>query len=218
VANVQRVYTKEFKEEAVKLVESSGKSAAQVARDLGVSDSAIYLWQKQLAEKGPDAFPGTGHQSELEEENRRLKRELEITRQERNILKKVVSIFSRKQRCAYQFIEQYKQEFPVVGMCRVLSVSESGYDAWRKRPESQHTREDARLPTQIQHIFVTHRGVYGSPRIHVEIQDLGRRCSRKRIARLRPRKRDGCPAQALSSDNDQKQSQACSRAQSPSAG
>jgi transposase len=98
VKKVQKVYTKEFKEEAVKLVQSSGKPAAQVARELGISDSALYLWQKQLAEKGPDAFPGTGHQSAQEEEIRRLKRELEVTRQERDILKKVVSIFSREQR------------------------------------------------------------------------------------------------------------------------
>jgi transposase len=98
VAKVQKVSTKEFKEEAVKLAQSSGKPTAQVARELGVSDSAIYQWQKQFAEKGPDAFPGTGHQSALEEENRRLKRELEIARQERDILKKVVSIFSREQR------------------------------------------------------------------------------------------------------------------------
>lgn len=84
----------------------------------------------------------------------------------------------------YQFIEQYKQEFPVVSMCRVLAVSESGYYAWRKRPESLHTREDARLTTQIQGVFVTFRGVYGSPRIHAELQDQGWRCSRKRIARL----------------------------------
>jgi transposase len=98
VAKVQKVYTKEFKEEAVKLVQNSGKSASQIARELGISDSALYMWQKQLAEKGPDAFPGTGHQSAQEEEIRRLKRELEITRQERDILKKVVSIFSREQR------------------------------------------------------------------------------------------------------------------------
>jgi transposase len=63
VAKVQKVSTKEFKEEAVKLAQSSGKPTAQVARELGVSDSAIYQWQKQFAEKGPDAFPGTGHQS-----------------------------------------------------------------------------------------------------------------------------------------------------------
>jgi transposase len=63
VATVQKVYTKEFKEEAVKLTQSSGKPGAQIARELGVSDSAMYQWQKQLTEKGPDAFPGTGHQS-----------------------------------------------------------------------------------------------------------------------------------------------------------
>jgi transposase len=63
VAKVQKVSTKEFKEEAVKLAQTSGKSTAQIARELGVSESAIYQWQKQLAEKGPDAFPGTGHQS-----------------------------------------------------------------------------------------------------------------------------------------------------------
>ena len=96
MAKVQRVYTKEFKEEAVKLAQSSGKPAAQVARDLGISDSALYQWQKQLAEKGPEAFPGTGHQSAQDEELRRLKRELEVTRQERDILKKAISIFSRE--------------------------------------------------------------------------------------------------------------------------
>lgn len=97
MAKVQKVYTKEFKEEAVKLVQSSGKPAAQIARDLGISDSALYMWQKELVTKGPDAFPGTGHQSAQEEEIRRLKREPEITRQERDILKKAISIFSREQ-------------------------------------------------------------------------------------------------------------------------
>jgi len=84
----------------------------------------------------------------------------------------------------YQFIEQYKQEFPIVVMCRVLAVSESGFYDWRKRPQSQHKREDARLTTQIQEVFVAYRGVYGSPRIHAELRDQGWRCSRKRIARL----------------------------------
>jgi transposase len=56
VAKIQKVYTKEFKEEAVKLAQNSGKSTAQIARELGVSDSAIYQWQKQFVEKGQDAF------------------------------------------------------------------------------------------------------------------------------------------------------------------
>jgi len=48
-----------------------------LTRELGVSDSTIQNWRKQLAQHGSDAFPGSGHQTPLEEENRRLKRELE---------------------------------------------------------------------------------------------------------------------------------------------
>ena len=85
---VQKTYTQEFKREAVRLAQTSGKPSAQVARELGISDRRVHQWRKELAEHGPEAFPGSGHQSALEEENRRLKRELERTRQERDILKK----------------------------------------------------------------------------------------------------------------------------------
>ncbi len=85
---VQKTYMQELKREAVRLAQTSGKPIAQVARELGISDSSIHQWRKELAEHGPEAFPGSGHQTALEEENRRLKRELERTRQERDILKK----------------------------------------------------------------------------------------------------------------------------------
>src|SRR5215472_2909224 len=96
MAKVQKVYTREFKEEAVRLAQTSGKPIPQVARELGISDISIHQWRKELAQHGKAAFPGSGHQTALEEENRRLKRELERVQQERDILKKVVSIFSRE--------------------------------------------------------------------------------------------------------------------------
>jgi transposase len=98
MAKVQKVYTHEFKEQAVQLAQKSGKPITQVARELGISDTSIHQWRKELAQHGPEAFPGSGHQTALEEENRRLKRELERVQQERDILKKVVSIFSRESR------------------------------------------------------------------------------------------------------------------------
>ena len=94
----QPTYTKEFKQQAVQLVETSGKSKTQIARDLGVSDSALSKWCKELSEHGEEAFPGKGHQTTLEEENRKLRRENEILRQEREILKKAMSIFAQPQR------------------------------------------------------------------------------------------------------------------------
>ena len=94
---VQKTYTPEFKREAVQLAQTSGKPIAQVARELGISDRSIHQWRKELGEHGLEAFPGSGHQTAQEEELRRLKRELEVTRQERDILKKALAIFSRSQ-------------------------------------------------------------------------------------------------------------------------
>jgi transposase len=90
-------YTREFKLEAVRLSEQTEKSVAQIARDLGVPERVLYRWRRQLREAPEMAFPGKGHQSELEEEVRRLRRELERVQQERDILKKVVAIFSHGQ-------------------------------------------------------------------------------------------------------------------------
>jgi transposase len=92
-----RIYTREFKLEAVRLSESSEKTVAQIARDLGVPERVLYRWRHELREQQEQAFPGKGHQSELEEENHRLRRELELLKQEREILKKAVAIFSRGQ-------------------------------------------------------------------------------------------------------------------------
>ena len=98
MAKVQKTYTVEFKREAVRLAQTSGKPITQIARELGISDTSIHQWRKELAAHGSEAFPGSGHQTALEEENRRLKRELERTRQERDILKKTVSFFAQEQR------------------------------------------------------------------------------------------------------------------------
>jgi len=87
----------------------------------------------------------------------------------------------------YQFIEHHKREFPIVLMCNVLGVSESGFYAWRKRPTCQRQREDARLTEEIRQVFVGHQGRYGSPRIHRELQDQGRSTSRKRTSSLEER-------------------------------
>lgn len=59
----QKTYTKEFKIEAVRLAETSGKPITEIARDLGVSDSTIHNWRKQFSEHGEQAFPGSGHQT-----------------------------------------------------------------------------------------------------------------------------------------------------------
>jgi len=59
----QRTFTREFKLEAVQVVKTSGKTMAQIARDLDIADSTLHHWCKLLSEQGELAFPGSGHQT-----------------------------------------------------------------------------------------------------------------------------------------------------------
>lgn len=95
MGKLQPSYTRECKQQAVQLFETSGKTKTQIARDLGISESALNKWCKEFSEQAGEAFPGKGHQTTIEEENKRLRREVEVLRQEREILKKAISIFTQ---------------------------------------------------------------------------------------------------------------------------
>ena len=84
----------------------------------------------------------------------------------------------------YACIAAHQKEFPVIRMCQVLSVSESGYYAWRKRAPSQRKQADEYVGKLIEDAYQNHRQVYGSPRVHAELQAQGMHCGRKRVARL----------------------------------
>jgi transposase len=95
----RRQFDLEFKRNAVELCRTSDKTVAQVARDLGISSNVLGRWQIEQASYGNRAFPGTEKLmagTDLEEENRRLKKELTLAREERDILKKTMAIFSQK--------------------------------------------------------------------------------------------------------------------------
>ena len=90
----RRRFSREFKVEAVRMIAESGHSLAQVSRDLGVRPDMLRRWRRKLAKEGAGAFPGGGNLPPADEEVRRLRRELSEVREERDILKKAVAIFS----------------------------------------------------------------------------------------------------------------------------
>ena len=93
----RRNYDSEFKREAVKLVIEGGRVASEVAKGLGINENVLYRWIKQYREDPENAFPGKGKLKPEDEELRRLRRELADVKEERDILKKVVGIFSKRQ-------------------------------------------------------------------------------------------------------------------------
>lgn len=92
----RRQYTREFKLEAVRLSEDPERSAASVARELGIKPKLMYRWRQELLEHADEVFPGHGKLPESQEAMRQLQRELERVTQERDILKKAIAIFSRE--------------------------------------------------------------------------------------------------------------------------
>ncbi len=187
MAKVQKTYTQEFKREAVRLAQSSGKAIAQVARELGMSDSSIHQWRKERAEHGPEAFPGSrrsgasdgfgGRKSSPETGAGENVAGTRYTKKNSQHLLAWPAV-------RYQVVEAYRKDYPVSVLCETREVSLSGYYAWRKRPVSEHRRTDEVLGEQIQHVYHACRQVYGSPRIHAELQAQGITSSRKRVARL----------------------------------
>jgi len=91
----RRRYSKEFKMEAIHLVESQGGNASAVARNLGIEPNTLNRWIREYKSDNEYAFPGLGKLKEPEEELRKLQKELADTKMERDILKKALAIFSK---------------------------------------------------------------------------------------------------------------------------
>jgi transposase-like protein len=92
----RRSYTEEFKHEAVKLLRESEESARKIAQELGIPQTNLSRWKREMENDPDEAFPGKGNPRD--EELARLRRENAKLKKERDILKKAVGIFSQMPR------------------------------------------------------------------------------------------------------------------------
>lgn len=91
----KKKYDKEFKLEAIRLASEPGNTASKIEKDLGIGQGVICRWKRQFRDEGEQAFPGKGHLKPDDEMVRKLKRDNERLRRERDILKKALAIFSK---------------------------------------------------------------------------------------------------------------------------
>jgi putative transposase len=87
-------------------------------------------------------------------------------------------------RRAYEFIKAHRREYPVETMCRVLEVAPSGYYEWLHTPVSNRALEDARLLRLIRASYKASHGIYGAPRIFLDLREAGETCSKHRVERI----------------------------------
>jgi putative transposase len=93
-------------------------------------------------------------------------------------------ISASRVRARYEFIKAHRDHDSVQTMCRVLEVAPSGYYKWLKEPLSNRAQEDARLLRLIRASFVASQGIYGAPRVFLDLREAGETCSKHRVARL----------------------------------
>ena len=89
-----------------------------------------------------------------------------------------------KIRRAYAFIKAHRHQHNVQTMCRLLDIAPSGYYAWLQEPVSNRAQDDARLLRLIHASFTASHGIYGSPRVFLDLREAGETCSKHRVARL----------------------------------
>ncbi len=94
----RRQFDRAFKVEAMRLVSEEGRPVASVARDLGIGENLLHRWKQQFTDQQEQAFVGTGNLSPEQAELRRLRRQLADVTEERDILKKAISVFSDRKK------------------------------------------------------------------------------------------------------------------------
>ncbi|WP_420262031.1 IS3 family transposase [Citrobacter portucalensis] len=175
-------FTPEFKEEAVRQITERGYSIAEVFERLGVSAHSLYKWLRAVK---PD---NNGQQAQdlldARTEILRLKAQLKRTEEERDILKKGSAVLCKGARLKYRFINDHREIWSIVTMCRVLKVARAGFYVWLHNPVSAGEKDNQRLLALIRDSYTLSGGVYGYRRIHGDLREIGEVCSRNRVAKI----------------------------------
>ena len=164
---------------------------ARTTRESGERVSLLRKWLTTEQEQGRAALPGQKKQNlpPEQQEIRRLRKENEILRYEREIQEKLPPVLGRtdahEDACPllcqrnhtlrYRFTSEHRSKYPLDVRGPVLNASVSGDHSWQRRPVSNQQR--------IREIYQLRKGRYGAPRIHAEVWAEGIRISRKRVAR-----------------------------------
>ncbi|XXF79238.1 IS3 family transposase [Myxococcaceae bacterium GXIMD 01537] len=179
-------YPAEFRARIVELAKA-GRTTSSLAEEFHVTDTTVRNWVRQS--ELDEGVRQDGLTTDEKQELARLRREVKVLREERDILFKsrglVRSGRRRDAQEAFRFVSENQAEHAVATMCRVLGVTEAGYYAWKGRPASKRAVADAQLTERIRAIHRMSDGTYGAPRVRAELADEDSLAvGMRRVARL----------------------------------
>jgi transposase len=162
---LRKGYSKEFKMEAVRFIIEKKRTCQAVERELGLGKGIIYRRVKEYRGDQTNTFPGKGNIHADEEEIRTLRRENDILKRERAILKKSSGHLLCGTKQIYGFITEHRTVFRIEEMCRAFEVSRSGYYDFIKRKPSKKTVTDQKIKDALIPAFKEPHRVYGPIRM-----------------------------------------------------
>src|SRR5208337_2927893 len=124
-------YSKEFKEEAVKLLKTSGKTSLEISGDLGISRDNLLRWNREF-----ETEERAGSTETINSED-----------------------FKEIKRLKYKFIMEQSYEFPVSRICQIMNVSKSGYYAWITTPKGSRALENEKIVEKIRYFHDANIGL-----------------------------------------------------------
>nr|WP_157073296.1 IS3 family transposase [Kribbia dieselivorans] len=183
----RKSYTPKYRQDAARLVIDTGRTIAEVAREIGVGEQLLGRWvaiERARMDDPPGALD-VDERAELE----RLRREVAELRMDREFLKKsgLLRHGELEPEQAFAVIEVEKATYTVSRMAHLLGVSRSGYYAWAARQGAEPGPRAARRADLTVKIKVAHDasdGVNGAPRILADLREAGEVVSRKTVAKL----------------------------------
>ncbi|MDN5605591.1 MAG: IS3 family transposase [Kocuria sp.] len=183
----RRTFSPEYKHEAARLVIDTGRTIAEVARELGVGSQSLGKWV--AAERATEAGEPTGEltldeRAELKALRRQvaeLHKDNEFPGKSSSLLRSQATTDER-----YELMTAEKANYEVTRMARLLGVSRSGFYAWAKRqaaePGTQRRARDE-LDVKVRKVFAESDDVYGAPRVHAQLAREGTFVDRKTVAK-----------------------------------
>lgn len=188
----RRTFSPEYKHEAARLVIDTGRTIAEVARELGVGSQSLGTWV--AAERATEAGEPTGEltgELTLDEraELKALRRQVAELHKDNEFLGKAAAFFASlvNDRRTVRTDDRGEGELArLTRMARLLGVSRSGFYAWAKRqaaePGTQRRARDE-LDVKVRKVFAESDDVYGAPGVHAQLAREGTFVDRKTVAK-----------------------------------
>ncbi|WP_425537943.1 IS3 family transposase [Myxococcus stipitatus] len=178
-------YPPEFRARIVELARA-GRTTRSLAEEFQVN-TTVRNWVRQ-----GEVDEGTrqdGLTTDEKQELARLRREVKVLREERDILSKAGGLVRTGRRRdaqeAFRFVSENQAKHAVATLCRVLGVTEAGYYAWKGRPASKRAVEDEQLTESIRGIHRMSDSTYGAPRVRAELAEEHQvKVGMRRVSRL----------------------------------